>query len=85
MSILLDLVCLVLFRKVLRDSNILSEMLQSKSVDHSKAVELIDALKETLTNDRSEAFLKTYGQKHLRRVKRVTFQQHFTSESGQNR
>ncbi len=30
--------CLVLFRNVLSDSNILSEMLQSKSVDHSKGV-----------------------------------------------
>ncbi|KAF4118575.1 hypothetical protein G5714_000626 [Onychostoma macrolepis] len=50
--------------------NILSEMLQSKSVDHSKAVELIDALKETLTNYRSEAFLKTYAMEDTKHSQR---------------
>lgn len=44
-------------------TNILSEMLQSKSVDHVKAVELIDVLKETLTHYRSEA--KTFGRRYL--------------------
>lgn len=45
--------CLVLFRKVLTDSKFLSDMLQSKTVDYAKAVELIEALKETLVNYRS--------------------------------
>ena len=40
--------CLVLFRKVLSDAKYLSDMLQSKTVDYAKAVELIEALKETL-------------------------------------
>lgn len=48
--------CLVLFRKILSDPNFLSEMLQSKTVDHAKAVELIEALKETLLHYHSEAF-----------------------------
>lgn len=47
--------CLVLFRKILSDS-FLSEMLWSKTVDHAKAVELIEAFKETLLHYRSEAF-----------------------------
>uniref|UniRef100_A0A3Q2NU83 Uncharacterized protein n=1 Tax=Fundulus heteroclitus TaxID=8078 RepID=A0A3Q2NU83_FUNHE len=47
--------CLVLFRKVLSDSNFLSDMLQSKTVDYAKAVELIEALKETLVLYRSQA------------------------------
>uniref|UniRef100_A0A8C4F7V8 HAT C-terminal dimerisation domain-containing protein n=1 Tax=Dicentrarchus labrax TaxID=13489 RepID=A0A8C4F7V8_DICLA len=46
---------LVLFRKVLSDSNFLSDMLQSKTVDYAKAVELIEALKETLVQYRSQA------------------------------
>lgn len=48
--------CLVLFRKTLSDSSFLSEMLQSKTVDHAEAVEFIDALKEKLLHYRSEAF-----------------------------
>lgn len=46
---------LVLFRKVLSDSKFLSDMLQSKAVDYAKAVELIEALKETLVQYRSQA------------------------------
>ncbi|XP_041856904.1 zinc finger MYM-type protein 1-like [Melanotaenia boesemani] len=45
---------LVLFRKVLSDSKFLSDMLQSKTVDYAKAVELIEALKETLVTYRSQ-------------------------------
>ena len=47
--------CLVLFRKVLSDAKYLSDMLQSKTVDYAKAVELIEALKETLLHYRCEA------------------------------
>ncbi|XP_062853960.1 zinc finger MYM-type protein 1-like isoform X2 [Trichomycterus rosablanca] len=46
---------LVLFKKVLSDSKFLSDMLQSKTVDYAKAVELIEALKETLIQYRSQA------------------------------
>lgn len=45
---------LVLFRKVLSDSNFLSYMLQSKTVDYAKAVELVEALKGTLVKYRSQ-------------------------------
>nr|XP_054607093.1 zinc finger MYM-type protein 1-like [Nothobranchius furzeri] len=45
--------CLVLFRKVLSDSKYLSDLLQSKTVDYSKVVELVESLKETLIQYRS--------------------------------
>ncbi|KAK0132564.1 Zinc finger MYM-type protein 1 [Merluccius polli] len=47
--------CLVLFRKVLSDAKYLSDMLQSKTVDYAKAVELIEALKEILLHYHCEA------------------------------
>ncbi|KAI4881461.1 hypothetical protein NFI96_000613 [Prochilodus magdalenae] len=40
--------------EVLSDSKFLSDMLQSKTVDYAKAVELIEALKETLVQYRTE-------------------------------
>lgn len=48
--------CLALFRKVLSDSNMLSEMLQSKTVDLSKAINLVESLKETMVYYRTESF-----------------------------
>lgn len=46
---------LVLVRKVLSDSKFLSDMFQPKTVEYAKAVELIEALKETLVQYRSQA------------------------------
>lgn len=48
--------CLALFQKVLVDSNMLSEMPQSKTVDLSKAINLVESLKETMVHYHSEAF-----------------------------
>uniref|UniRef100_A0A669BDB9 TTF-type domain-containing protein n=1 Tax=Oreochromis niloticus TaxID=8128 RepID=A0A669BDB9_ORENI len=48
--------CLALFRKVLNDSNMLSEMLQSKTVDLSKAINLVESLKETIVYYPTESF-----------------------------
>ncbi|KAL4006913.1 DNA damage-binding protein 2 [Sarotherodon galilaeus] len=48
--------CLALFRKVLSDSNMLSEMLQSKTVHLSKAINLVESLKETMVYYRTESF-----------------------------
>lgn len=50
--------CLVLYQKVLIDIYILPERLKSKSVDHSKAFELTDSLKETVTHYCSESFFE---------------------------
>lgn len=48
--------CLAPFRKVLGDSKMLSEMLQSKTVTISKAINLVESPKETMVHYHSEAF-----------------------------
>lgn len=50
--------CIELFQKVLDDTNILPEILKSKSVDQSKVVELTDALKETVMHYCSKVFFE---------------------------
>lgn len=46
---------IVLFRKVPSDSEFLSDMLQSETADFTRAVELIEALQETLVQYHSQA------------------------------
>ncbi|CAM4585288.1 unnamed protein product [Leuciscus chuanchicus] len=51
--------CLVAFKTILSESKILSDHLQSKNIDFSKAVNLIKAFKDTLDDYRSE---DTFGE-----------------------
>ena len=50
-----SIVHLVTFSKVFGETQLLSDMLPSSSLDFSKAVDLVDALVQTL-NDREESF-----------------------------
>ncbi len=50
------IVCLVTLHKVFGEAKFLSDMLQSSSLDLSKAVDLVEALVQTLNDYRDESF-----------------------------